>query len=90
MFGMKHSASLIFLSFYRLEVLQVGDRIIGINGVRMDGVLLQQALKFVQEAGDTIEMEVEFDVTGRSCESHVTFESGVTSESHACDICESR
>ena len=38
----------------------------------MDGVLLQQALKFVQEAGDTIEMEVEFDVTGRSCESHVT------------------
>ena len=56
----------------------------------MDGVLLQQALKFVQEAGDTIEMEVEFDVTGRSCESHVTFECRVTSESHACDICVSR
>ena len=60
----------------------------------MDGVLLQQALKFVQEAGDTIEMEVEFDVTGRSCESHVTSvrscdvcESHVTSV-RSCDICE--
>ena len=62
---------LCFSPSFRLEVLQTGDRILGINGVRMDGVLLQQALKFVQEAGDTIEMEVEFDVTGRSCDCHV-------------------
>ena len=62
---------LCFSTSFRLEVLQTGDRILGINGVRMDGVLLQQALKFVQEAGDTIEMEVEFDVTGRSCDCHV-------------------
>ena len=36
--------------------------------MRMEGVMLQQALKFVQEAGDVIEMEVEFDVTGKSCD----------------------
>ena len=52
----------------RLGLLQVGDRILSINGVRMEGVMLQQALKFVQEAGDVIEMEVEFDVTGKSCD----------------------
>ena len=28
--------------------------------------MLSQAIKLVQEAKDTIEMEVEFDVTGRS------------------------
>ena len=52
----------------KLGRLQVGDRILAINGERMDGVPLQQALKFVQEAGDTIDMEVEFDVTGGSCD----------------------
>lgn len=52
----------------RLGLLQVGDRVLSINGVRMEGVMLQQALKFVQEAGDIIEMEVEFDVTGRPCD----------------------
>jgi len=51
-----------------LGLLQVGDRVLSINGVRMEGVMLQQALKFVQEAGDIIEMEVEFDVTGRPCD----------------------
>jgi len=52
----------------RLGLLQVGDRVLSINGVRMEGVMLQQALKFVQEAGDIIEMEVEFDVTGGPCD----------------------
>ena len=50
----------------RLGLLQVGDRILSINSVRVEGVMLSQAIKLVQEAKDTIEMEVEFDVTGRS------------------------
>ena len=44
----------------------MGDRIIAINRVRTEGVTLHQAAKLVQEAGDVIDMEVEFDVTGRS------------------------
>ncbi len=37
-----------------------------INGVRTEGVTLHQAVKLIQEAGDVIDMEVEFDITGKS------------------------
>ena len=44
----------------------MGDRIIAINGVNVDGVATaHQALKLVQEGGDHLDMEVVFDVTGK-------------------------
>ena len=46
----------------RLGQLQVGDQIVAINGVRMEGVTLQQAVKLVQEASDVIDLEVVFNV----------------------------
>ena len=49
----------------RAGVLQVGDRIVSLNGVNVDGVATaHQALKLVQEGGDVLDMEVIFDVTG--------------------------
>ena len=49
----------------RAGVLQVGDRIISLNGVSVDGVATaHQALKLVQEGGDHLDMEIVFDVTG--------------------------
>ena len=35
-----------------------------VNGVRMDGVTLQRAVKLVQETPSVINMEVEFDIQG--------------------------
>lgn len=50
----------------------MGDRIIAMNGVNVDGVATaHQALKLVQEGGDQLDMEVVFDVTGESCDSHI-------------------
>ena len=46
----------------RLGQLQVGDQILAINGVRMDGVTLQQAVKLVQEASDVINLDVLYNV----------------------------
>ena len=48
----------------RLGQLKVGDRVLAINRIRMNGVTLEQAVKIVHEAGDTISMEVEFNITG--------------------------
>ena len=42
--------------------LQVGDQILSINGIGMEGITLQQAVKLVKEAGDTIKLEVMFNV----------------------------
>ena len=43
------------------------------NGVNIDGVATaHQALKLVQEGGDQLDMEVVFDVTGESHDSHLT------------------
>ena len=53
-----------FLPLSSLGQLQVGDRILTINEDHMEGASLQQAVKLVQEAGDYITMEVEFDVSG--------------------------
>ncbi|KAL5516650.1 hypothetical protein EMCRGX_G002037 [Ephydatia muelleri] len=47
----------------RLGQLKVGDRVLAINRIRMNGVTLEQAVKIVHEAGDTISMEVEFNIT---------------------------
>ena len=55
--------------YHSAGVLQAGDRILSINGVHVDGVATaHQALKLVQEGGDQLEMEVEFDVAGESCD----------------------
>ena len=43
----------------------MGDRIIAINGVNVDGAATaHQALKLVQEGGEQLDMEVVFDITG--------------------------
>ena len=58
----------------------MGDRIIAMNGVNVDGVATaHQALKLVQEGGDQLDMEVVFDITGESCDSHVTLSEVVVS-----------
>ena len=50
---------------YRLGQLQVGDRILAINGERLlDVTTTHEAYKLVQEGGDAVTMEIEFDVTG--------------------------
>ena len=61
-------------SFTRLGQLKVGDRVISINQVKMDGVTLQQALKLVQEAGNILDMEVGFDVNDAIVPSSGTFD----------------
>ena len=61
-------------SLSRLGQLQVGDQILAINGVRMEGVTLQQAVKLVQEAGDTIELEVMFNVNDAIVPTSGTFD----------------
>lgn len=58
----------------RLGQLQVGDQVLAINGVRMDGVTLQQAIKLVQEASDLVEMEVMFNVNDAIVPTSGTFE----------------
>lgn len=63
----------------------MGDRIIAMNGVNVDGVATaHQALKLVQEGGDQLDMEVVFDVTGESCDSHVTLWEVVVSVHCTC------
>lgn len=58
----------------RLGQLQVGDRVLTINGVRMDGVTLQRAVKLVQETPSVINMEVEFDIQDAVVPTSGTFE----------------
>jgi C-terminal processing protease CtpA/Prc len=56
-------------------VLQVGDRIISLNGINVDGVATaHQALKLVQEGGDELDMEVMFDVTDAVVPTSGTFD----------------
>jgi C-terminal processing protease CtpA/Prc len=56
-------------------VLQVGDRIVSLNGVNVDGVATaHQALKLVQEGGDVLDMEVIFDVTDAVVPTSGTFD----------------
>lgn len=47
-----------------LGQLQAGDRVWAINGCRTDGLTLQQASKLIREGGDSVVMEIEFDVAG--------------------------
>ena len=58
----------------RLGQLQVGDHILAINGVRMEGVTLQQAVKLVQEASDVVDLEVMFNVNDAIVPTSGTFE----------------
>lgn len=43
----------------------VGDRILSINGESLCDVSLDHASKLIKEADDTLQMEIEFDVTGK-------------------------
>lgn len=42
----------------------VGDRILSINAVSLEGATIDQAYKLIQESDDTMTLNVEFDVTG--------------------------
>ena len=35
-----------------------------INGILTEGLALQQATKLIQESGDTVTLDIEFDVAG--------------------------
>lgn len=50
------------LHFWCHCALQVGDQILSINGIKMAGYSLQEALKLVQEADNEIELEVMYEV----------------------------
>lgn len=54
--------------------LQVGDQVLSINGIKMAGYSLQEALKLVQEADNEIELEVMYEVQDASSPSLGTFE----------------
>ena len=62
------------ITSFRLGQVQIGDQILAINGVRMDGVTLQQAVKLVQEAGDVINLEVMFNVNDAIVPTSGTFD----------------
>lgn len=49
---------------HSLGQIQAGDRVREINGFRTDGLALQQASKLIRESGDSVDMEIEFDVAG--------------------------
>lgn len=60
--------------FSRLGQLQVGDEILGIDGIKMEGYSLQEAMKLVQEADSVIEMEVMFQVQDNAPPNSGTFD----------------
>lgn len=60
--------NLLFISqlFYRCGVLQVGDRILSINGIPTDDGTLEEANQLLRDAAlsNQVTLEVEFDVAG--------------------------
>lgn len=67
-------AKLKVLILSRLGQLQVGDRILSIEGIKVDGYSLQEAMKLVREADNIVEMEVMFEVQDNIPPSSGTFE----------------
>ena len=58
--------------------MQVGDQILSINGIKMAGYSLQEALKLVQEADNEIELEVMYEVQDATPPSSGTFDVHLT------------
>lgn len=50
----------------RSGVLQIGDRILAINGHILEGMTLEDARSILRRSNHQIHLEIEFDVTGRS------------------------
>lgn len=42
--------------------IQVGDQVLSINGIKMAGYTVQEALKLVQEAENELDLEIMYDV----------------------------
>ncbi len=59
---------------YRLGQLQVGDRVLAINRIKVDSCTLQQAVKLVKEACNMVELEIMFDVQDAVVPTAGTFE----------------
>lgn len=51
---------------FRLGQLRVGDKILAINGISLEGVTLHTAIKLANEVKECIDMTVEFEVEGAS------------------------
>ena len=45
--------------------MQVGDRILSINGIRTEFMTSEEFHRVVYESGTSLRMEIEFDVTGK-------------------------
>ena len=54
-----------FYSICRSGVLQAGDRILSINGIRTEFMSSEEFHRAVFESGTSLRMEIEFDVTGK-------------------------
>ena len=54
--------------YIRLGQVQAGDRVRAINGIYAYGLTLDQATKLIRESGETVAMEIEFDVAGKLCD----------------------
>lgn len=51
---------------FRSGVLQVGDRVLAINGHILEGMTLEDARSIIRRSNHQIHLELEFDVTGRA------------------------
>ena len=56
----------MLLILFRLGQLKVGDKILAINGISLEGVTLHTAIKLANEVKECIDMTVEFEVEGTS------------------------
>ena len=52
-------------SVLRSGVLQAGDRILSISGIRTEFMSSEDFQRALCESGTSVRMEIEFDVTGR-------------------------
>jgi len=57
----------------RSGVLQVGDRVLSINGIRTEFMSVEEFYRAVYESGTSLRMEIEFDVTDSIVPSSGTF-----------------
>lgn len=51
---------------FRSGILQVGDRILAINGQILEGMSIEDARSLIKRSNSEIHLEIEFDVTGKT------------------------
>ena len=65
---------MIHLLPVRLGQMQVGDQVLSVDGMKVEGYSLQEVLKLVQEADNTVQMEIMFEVQDAIPPSSGTFD----------------